>query len=906
MSQATSASPIDPPTAWPLAVTPFGHLRIIADGAEDSPGSSTKKIATAFESGTGAGLLELLRVPGKALNDPALRYWRAFAARFVGQACALSREVDHGRFKPPPPPAEEDLQRIAANLPPMPGAEYVEVALLHTFWQELGTAFTAALRASGEPLGTFVRSIGEEWNLLGRVHFNLAENRRDEEAPFAFMATWTGALNDRGGERHQPLSTALKEFAGKAENERLLALLLPMKRAAAHCPWLADMIADGSIYHPLRWTPAEALRMLRDAELLEKAGVVLRMPAQWRGATPPRPKVEAVVGGNPPSQLGLDALLDFNMRVSLEGEELTADEVETLLAATEGLVLLRGQWTMVDHERLQRTLQRFETVEAMARKEGLGFHEAVRLLNGVGLAAGPGTEGDMAGHGLVTAGPWLAEALHGLRSPESLAALDPGKALKGTLRPYQAVGLRWMHLLTGLRLGACLADDMGLGKTIQVLSLLLVRKAGKQNKGPSILVAPASLLANWEAEAARFAPGLKCIVAHRSAAGGQVESFADVRGHDLVITSYGTLMRAPWMQEAAWDLAIIDEAQAIKNPGTKQTKSVKMLKGNARIALTGTPIENRLGDLWSIFDFINPGLLGNASLFSDYAKKLAKNAQADYAPLRELVRPYILRRMKSDKRIIADLPDKTEVKAWCMLTRKQTALYQGSVEELAKRLQEAEGIERRGLVLSFLMRFKQICNHPSQWLGEQSWAESESGKWQRLRAIAEVVAEKQEKLLLFTQFKEITAPLEAFLADVFGRPGLVLHGGTPVKKRGEMVRAFQEDERLPFFVLSLKAGGSGLNLTAASHVVHFDRWWNPAVEDQATDRAFRIGQKRNVLVHKFICKGTLEERIDALIDSKQRLSRELLQGGDEVDITSMGNDELLDLLKLDIGAAMEQ
>jgi len=315
-------------------------------------------------------------------------------------------------------------------------------------------------------------------------------------------------------------------------------------------------------------------------------------------------------------------------------------------------------------------------------------------------------------------------------------------------------------------------------------------------------------------------------------------------------------------------------------------------------------VENRLGDLWSIFDFIDPGLLGSAHAFSKYAKRLGTGG--NYGPLRELVRPYILRRLKSDRSIIADLPDKTEVKAYCSLGRKQAVLYQQAVNDLAEQLNEAEGMQRRGLVLSFLMRFKQLCNHPSQWIGDQGWAEEDSGKFIRLREIAEVVSEKQEKLLLFTQFRETTAPLHDHLHHIFGRPGLVLHGGTPVKDRQAMVKQFQADETIPFFVLSLKAGGSGLNLTAASHVVHFDRWWNPAVEDQATDRAYRIGQKRNVLVHKFVCKGTVEDKIDALITSKQTLSRELLTGGGEIDLTSMPDDELLNLFSLDLSTAISE
>jgi non-specific serine/threonine protein kinase len=300
---------------------------------------------------------------------------------------------------------------------------------------------------------------------------------------------------------------------------------------------------------------------------------------------------------------------------------------------------------------------------------------------------------------------------------------------------------------------------------------------------------------------------------------------------------------------------------------------VKKLKADTRIALTGTPIENRLGDLWSIFDFINPGLLGLSKSLSTFVKRLADWTDNPYGPLRELVWPSILRRMKTDKSIIADLPDKTEVNVFCPLSRKQAALYQQAVQDLARQLNDVDGMQRRGIVLAFLMRFKQICNHPSQWLGDGAWAEEDSGKLARLRDIAEVAAARQEKALVFTQFRETTAPLAAFLGAAFGRPGLVLTGETPVAKRKDLVRQFQEDDNVPFFVLSLKAGGSGLNLTAASHVIHFDRWWNPAVENQATDRAFRIGQNKNVLVHKFICRGTVEDKIDQLIESEEAARR---------------------------------
>jgi non-specific serine/threonine protein kinase len=573
------------------------------------------------------------------------------------------------------------------------------------------------------------------------------------------------------------------------------------------------------------------------------------------------------------------------------------------------LALVRGCWVEVDREHLSHMIDRFSQAERTAASHGLGFGEAMRMLTGANLdSADADAESVEADWAQVTAGPWLGETLKGLRSQEGLDKIDPGKALKGTLRPYQQVGMRWLYLLAKLGLGACLADDMGLGKTIQVLSLLLVLKKQEKAK-PSLLIAPASLLANWAAELKRFAPSLKVLVAHTSVLSNEAiknisaESLAEV---DVVIASYGTLLRIPWLTETCWRLAVLDEAQAIKNPNAKQTRSAKMLKAGSRFALTGTPVENRLGDLWSIFDFINPGLLGSAKEFTKFTKRLADRTHNPYGPLRELVRPYILRRLKTDKSVISDLPDKTEVKAFCQLSRKQAALYQQAVDDLAEQLHTAEGIQRRGLVLSFLMRFKQICNHPSQWLGDSAWSEPDSGKWARLRDIAEVIAARQEKVLVFTQFREVTAPLAAFLGSIFGRPGLVLHGETPVKNRKDLVRRFQEDEAVGFFVLSLKAGGTGLNLTAASHVVHFDRWWNPAVENQATDRAYRIGQNKNVLVHKFVCQGTVEEKIDAMIESKRQIAQDMLEGGAELQLTEMKDDELLKLVALDLNTALKE
>ncbi len=889
-----------------ILLTPHGRLMLSVDEEAPELGLDlTMRLSTAFAKGSGHGLLQLAAAEADTVLPAVFCYWREFASGFISSLCTHT-DFESRKFAVPLP---SELDRLLLSAPPMRGAEYLTADLLAALWTQLENAFAIELKESGLGIQEFLKQRNPAWNLVGRVHFNLAENRKDADSPFAFLATYTTRMSAQGKAQHLPLGQALREYVGAANTERLLSLLQPVQRAAETCPWLKTMVAESEIFHPLRWTPAEAMNLLRDVPKLESAGVVVRMPATWRLNHPPRPKVTAMIGAAAPSNLGFDALLDFQMQLTLDGDQLTQQEIRELLAGSDGLAMVRGRWVEVDQERLRRTIEQFEEVERRAAENGIGFREAMRMLAGadIGEDAETASEPDWA---QAVAGPWLAETLKGLRSPEGLAHIEPGGALNATLRPYQQVGVRWLYLLAKLGLGACLADDMGLGKTIQVLSLLTVLKTQSRGEAkPSLLVAPASLLANWESELQRFTPGLKAMIAHPSAMAAtdlKADAPKALSNTDLVITSYGAMIRVPWLQETSWRLAVLDEAQAIKNPGAKQTTAVKKLKADARLALTGTPVENRLGDLWSIFDFINPGLLGSAKEFQVFLKNAAGKQSSPFAPLRELVRPYILRRMKTDKSVISDLPDKTEIKAYCQLSRKQAALYEDSVKSLTQQLESATGIQRRGLVLSFLMRFKQICNHPSQWLGDAAWEEEESGKWARLRDIVETIAARQEKVLVFTQFREVTTPLAGFLSTVFGRPGLILHGETPVKKRKELVQQFQEEDGAGFFVLSLKAGGAGLNLTAASHVVHFDRWWNPAVENQATDRAFRIGQKKNVMVHKFICRGTVEEKIDELIESKRKLSTDVLEGGADLLLTEMKDDELLKLVALDLNKAIRE
>jgi non-specific serine/threonine protein kinase len=897
-----------------LAVSPRGliHLDPSPPEAYLIPSPVAARVAGAFAASPPRGLIHLGTVELAAELNPSLAFGRELAKLFFTRLASVpDLEAERARLDVAPPP--EELAALAASAPPMTGAEYLSLEVLAAAWASILGEVQGELERFSGSVQEYLASKSPLWNLVGRVHFHLAENKRDPDAPFAFLATYATRLSKQARVQHAPLGRAIEEYASARDREKLLALLVPVQRAAETSAFVKALVDSGEIHHPLAWTPAEAYAFLKEVPACEASGVVVRVPDWWHAKRPPRPQVKVTVGAAKAAGLGLDAMLDFRVSLTLDGETISASEWEQILAGREPLALIKGKWVEVDRDKLREVLDHWKAVEARAGDEGLSFLEGMRLLAGAGGPGGASAEieGEAAAAEWTTvaAGEWLDQLLADMQRPEGNREADPGKDLKGTLRPYQRAGVAWLWLIARLRLGACLADDMGLGKTIQVLSLLLLLKR-KGARGPHLLVVPASLLGNWRAEAERFAPGLRLVVVHPSAMSAVEIADAPagaLDGADVVLTTYGTAMRIRWLAERAWGLVVLDEAQAIKNPDTKQTRAVKALKSETRLALTGTPVENRLSDLWSIFDFICPGLLGSAKAFRGFTKRLEDGGRG-YAPLRSLVRPYILRRLKSDRSIIADLPDKTEVVAYCSLTKAQAALYAGAVEELAVRIDEVAGIQRRGLVLAYLLRFKQICNHPSQWLGDGAYRAEDSGKLARLRELCDPIAARQEKVLVFTQFREMTGPLAGFLAGVFGRSGLVLHGETPVGRRAGLVAEFQREEGPPFFVLSLKAGGTGLTLTEASHVVHFDRWWNPAVEAQATDRAYRIGQKKNVLVHKFVCRGTIEERIDALIEAKRGLSEEILagSGGGEAWLTEMKSDELLRLVSLDLRSALEE
>jgi hypothetical protein len=892
-----------------LAITPRGHLLLRETPQVPPDRTVPKALIDAYAESPARGMLDSATSDVAAALPAPFEFARSIARLYLAHLCRAAIGEPGGSIPEIPPPSA-DLDHAVLQAPPMTGLEYLNADVLADWWRDLDALARSEIERHPGGAQGYLRERDPRWRFVGRVTFHLAENKRDPDYPFAFLATFANGLTPQGKVKHEPLGRALQQYAGARNREAMLNLLLPVSRAAESSDLIRRLVDSGEIYHPLAWTPRDAYDFLKAVPLFESSGLIVRVPDWWNARKPARPMVNVKVDSKDSAGINVDAMLRFSVGVSLDGESLGPDEIARLLESSGGLIPLRGKWVEVDPEKLNQALEHWKDVERDVRRQGISFFEGMRLLSGASLGEDGKDESRAAireWSGL-TAGAELDSVLDGLRSPETLREEAP-PGLEAELRPYQRTGYGWLRFVTRLGLGACLADDMGLGKTVQVISLLLDLKRDKR-KNASLLVVPASLIANWKSELAKFAPGLSFAVVHPSETGADAAEIGadDADSFDLVITTYGMLVRSDWMRRHPWRLAILDEAQAIKNSGTKQTRAAKELTAGSRIAMTGTPVENRLSDLWSLFDFLNPGLLGSAKAFGTFVKRLQEAPDPSFEPLRNLVRPYILRRLKTDKRVIADLPDKTEVNAYCSLSKTQAALYQHAVDDLAEQLEAAEeGIHRRGLVLAQLMRLKQICNHPAQATGTNDYAADRSGKFRRLAEIAAEIASRQEKVLVFTQFREIAEPLADHLATLFGRPGLVLHGGTTVKQRKGLVDRFQREDGPPFFVLSLKAGGTGLNLTAASHVIHFDRWWNPAIENQATDRAFRIGQKKNVLVHKFICRGTVEERIDEMIARKSRVAGEVIGGEDsgETLLTEMDNDTLLRFVKLDLHQAAD-
>ncbi|MBN1429075.1 MAG: DEAD/DEAH box helicase [Anaerolineae bacterium] len=640
----------------------------------------------------------------------------------------------------------------------------------------------------------------------------------------------------------------------------------------------------------------EAYHFLVDAlPLLEANRFSVLVPNWWKRAARLKARVrldqpEGTSGGI----LGRDSLLRYQWQMSIGGQPISKQEFEELVALKQPMVRFKGEWVALDPAQIEAALKFFEQ---QTGEGDIGLLDALKLAADATSAEIDDMEVDT-----VEMSSLLDDLFARLRSPDTATPPPVPASLQGTLRPYQERGFGWLTQMRQMGLGACLADDMGLGKTPQTITLLLHERECLDVHQPTLLVCPTSVVGNWRHELGRFAPSLR-VMAHHGPDRLRDETFVQAaREVDVVLTSYALLARdRETLEQVDWAEVVLDEAQNIKNPSTKQAQAARALQADQRLALTGTPVENRLSELWSILHFLNPGYLGSQETFrSQFGIPIERYGDEDAAAtLRRLTAPFILRRLKTDPNIISDLPDKFENKVYCTLSPEQATLYEAVVREEIAAMEGAEdAMARRGAVLRMLTRLKQICNHPAHFLKETAdRLDDRSGKLTRLAEMLDEALSEGDRALIFTQYAEMGSLLQPYLEQHLGFETLYLHGGTPAKKRQEMIDRFQAEHGPSIFILSLKAGGTGLNLTRASHVFHYDRWYNPAVENQATDRAFRIGQTKNVQVHKFVCLGTLEERIDELIEHKLALAKSIVGAGESW-LTEMSNEDLRDLVSL--------
>ncbi|HBM16140.1 MAG TPA: ATP-dependent helicase [Lentisphaeria bacterium] len=857
--------------------------------------STQEKFYNSFKENPVEALFQLGFMETKGILSSTLNFWHCFSLLFVN-ALRLTEHLDIKRDKVVIPFDEELCLKLLSDAPFFTGSEFLNIELLRRYWIELEKFYREKIKDYKGSAADLLRSYSEQINIADKIYFHMVENKKGSSTPFAFLATYSSGLNDKGIATHKPLKGVMDEYSGK--QSKLVQMLGSVYRVAGKSSYIKSLLDNGEIFYPVGVDTSEAFTFLSETPLYEECGILCRIPNWWKSAKK-GVRIKAKFGSKGRSFLGKEALVDFSAELTFDGMPLTPEEIEKIISDSSSLVLIKGKWAAMDKDKLKSTLDKWKEIQSLMSDGDLSFAEAAKIASGMdenisSTFYDEGTPVDF------EFGDWMQSVLQKMKNPSEISSFKTGEGFKAQLRPYQTDGVNWLGFLSSMNFGACLADDMGLGKTVQVIALLSAECESqlKKERGVSLLVVPASLMHNWSAEIKKFCPSMKFVIAHPSNKDQfniENPSEDEINKYTLIITTYGFVRKYKHFQERKWKYVIIDEAQAIKNHSSQQTKAVKTLKADKRIALTGTPIENTLWDLWSIFDFLNPGLMGSAAQFKRLTSEKSEHV---YGKIRKVISPYILRRLKSDKKIISDLPDKIEMDTFTRLSKKQLILYRKHLDELTYLLEEnVEGIEKKGLVLAAIMKFKQICNHPSQLTGDKEYSESDSGKFERLREICEVIRDKREKVLVFTQFKEMTEPLDNYLSSVFGAKGFSLHGATSIKKRKEMVDSFQSDEYYPYFVLSLKAGGTGLNLTKANHVVHFDRWWNPAVENQATDRAFRIGQKKSVVAHKFICEGTFEEKIDEMLKEKSKLSRSILSDADGLNLTELTNDEIIKLFK---------
>ena len=875
-------------------------VEIVRLPSGDAAVENSETLSEAFSHGWGKGLWELLcrSIPENAGNS--CFFYRKLARDYAANICFLrdrsSAEVFEAAL-----PAEDEIVRILYDRPPLPGGEYVDVSAVQQMLRELAGYLKSLWENEFSAPADWLITQLPEFGDVGKITFHLAENKQDldGEHPFLFLCTFVHRLDGQDEPRHLPLANALKLFA--VQKEKISQLLQTIQKAGKCCTVIGELLENQRIFQVVPFTAADAYTLLNAHDVLENSGIALRMVNLWK-RRPPKLKLELTLTNPSGGELSEHALLHFKTEAVLDGQVLKKDELDELLKSSGGLVRFKEKWVEADGEKVRKLLELWGRADRFSQHAGLSFTAGMRLLAGNRPHAGsPSPDPELCE---VKISPEL-EAVFAGRSPRCPAMPALPEHLEKILRPYQKEGVHFLWRMTSLGLGVFLADDMGLGKSLQVLSFLeLLRLKGGLNGLPALLIVPASLLENWRLEGEKFVPGLNITLLHPSRLKGaemeelQRNPVAFLQKSHLVVTTYNMILRLGSLREMLFPVIIADEAQALKNSSSQQSRAVRSLKGERRVALTGTPVENHLGDLWSIGDFLNPGLFGFQQEFSEKCREMAE--KKNWSPLRKMLSPIVLRRLKTDRKIVPDLPDKSERNIYCSFSKLQTAVYSAVLDRMRSELKDCDDMTRKGVILKYLTALKQICDHPDLYRGGALFEQSESGKLQQLETLVAQIAMKHEKVLVFTQFREMTPVLHDLLARVFGRPGAILHGGTPVGERAKLVEAFQRPGGVPFFVLSLKAAGTGLTLTAANHVIHFDRWWNPAVENQATDRAYRIGQHQNVMVHKFLCAGTIESRIDRMLRRKQNVANALFEPGEGAHaFTEWSDEELFELTRLE-------
>ena len=824
--------------------------------------SQDKNLYDSFLLGKGVFLLKLSFQTG-IMGTPSVAFLKHMADIFLNKVVSSVKinydEIEESDL------SDDEMTCVQNFLPFIVGVEHVDKDWINSHYHLYTASLFQEYESSGKNLRAFLLNKGFNIVIPSKVYFHLVESP-NSDYPFAFLATYTTKVN--GKITHVPLKNALREFQNNSTD--LSVLISSITQASSTSLFVESHLDNGEIFYPLKLDEKEAYRFLQETEIFEKCGIVCRVP-KWHNEKSISIGLDfdeiLQFSGQFFSQSKINA---FTPHLIYHGIEITIEEVKYLLAQNEGLHLIKNRWVELNHNDLLTLLKEYNSFS----QSGSTLLDILRNKSGIGQRSN-----DSIVNVVISHEDWINKLLD--RQLQENNNCEVPYIFQGVLRHYQKDGYKWLWGMSCLGFGVCLADDMGLGKTIEVLAFLEKLRLSNTN-AHALIIVPATLVSNWESEIKKFDSAINYFIlrGNNEPTNGLYKAFA-------TITTYQIALRSTYISSVNWDVIILDEAQAIKNHYTSQAKKIKSLKSTFRIAMTGTPIENNALELWSIFDFLNPGLLGSREEF----KRYYGSSDNPFIGIKKMIRPFILRRVKTDKSIIDDLPEKNEIDVTINLTKEQIVLYRKVVSDMNETISASKEKEKI-LIISALIKLKQVCNHPSQYYGSPTYNLSSSGKFITLKEICETIYAKREKVLVFTQFKEIIPALDGLLATVFKTRGTTIDGDTSMTERKARVDGFQEGQ-FPYMVLSLKTAGVGLNLTAAQNVIHFDRWWNPAVENQATDRVYRIGQKNNVMVYRFVAANTIEEIINKMLKAKQELADDIINNMETSIFSKLSVEEIM-------------